>query len=181
LRCLLVILNLILNSKSMKIRSNPTIFLLMTTILLISLVSCDPTKKMENQEKSIIQTFITNNPNLNFVEKPSGLYYLDVQAGTGQAPVTHDTAYIMYTGKLLNGTIFDSNVGTTDTLIRPVNEGWLISGVDESINYMKVGGKSMLLIPSKLAYGRYGYYSIPGYTPLIFDIELVKLKLGPGK
>jgi FKBP-type peptidyl-prolyl cis-trans isomerase len=165
----------------MKINKNQTFLLLITAGLLISLISCDPTKKQEEAEQTNIQSFLTNNPTLNFVEKPSGLYYLDVLAGTGLTPVTHDTAYIFYTGMLLNGTTFDSNVGTTDTLIRPVNEGWLIAGVDESLTYMKVGGKSMLLIPSKLAYGRYGYYAIPGYTPLIFQVELVKLKPGPGK
>ena len=46
---------------------------------------------------------------------------------------------------------------------------------------MKPGGKSTLLIPSKLAYGAMGTYGISGYTPLLFDIELVKVVPYTGK
>jgi FKBP-type peptidyl-prolyl cis-trans isomerase FkpA len=158
-----------------------TIILFLTVVLMISLISCDPSKKYIKEENSKIQDYLNLNTNLNFDLKPSGLYYLEVTAGTGRQAVTHDTAYVKYTGKLLDGTIFDTNVGRADTLVRPVNEGYLISGLDEGITYMKQGGKALLLIPSKLAYGSYGSYPIPGYTPLLFDIELVKVKAGPGK
>ena len=96
-------------------------------------------------------------------------------------PIMHDTAYLKYTEKFLDGTIYDTNVGTTDTLIRPVAEGWIVYGIDEGITYMKEGGKTTFLVPSKLAYGASGSYSIPGYTALLFDIELVRVKPGPGK
>jgi len=46
---------------------------------------------------------------------------------------------------------------------------------------MDEGGKATLLIPSKLAYGTSGYYTIPGYTPLLYDVQLVKVIPGPGK
>jgi FKBP-type peptidyl-prolyl cis-trans isomerase FkpA len=165
----------------MKIKNNLTIFLFLTAILVISLWSCDPSKKLEKEENAKIQEYLSSNSNLNFIKKPSGLYYLEVLAGTGLPVATHDTAYIKYTGKFLNGTVFETNTESTDTLIRPVNEGWLISGLDEGLTYMREGGKSMLLIPSKLAYGPSGYYFIDGWTPLIFDIEIVRIKSGPGK
>ena len=57
----------------------------------------------------------------------------------------------------------------------------LIAGFDEGITYMKEGGKATFLIPSKLAYGTSGYYTIPGYTPLLYDVQLVKVIPGPGK
>jgi FKBP-type peptidyl-prolyl cis-trans isomerase len=163
---------------------NQTILLFLAAVLLMSLGSCNPAKKYEKEERAKIQEYLSHNSNLNFVLKPSGLYYLEVEAGSGRLPVTHDTAYIIYTGKFLDGTVFDTNIGTTktDTLIRPVNEGWIISGFDEGLTYMKEGGKAMLLIPSELAYGTYGRYPyIQGYTPLLFDIELVKVKAGPGE
>ncbi len=62
-----------------------------------------------------------------------------------------------------------------------VAEGYLIAGFDEGILYMKEGGKARFLIPSSLAYGPGGYYTIPGYTPLLFDVELVKVAPGPSK
>ena len=104
-------------------RNNPIIFLFFTAVLLISLWSCDPSKKYEKEESANIQNYLSNNPNLSFVLKPSGLYYLEVLAGSGRMPVMHDTAYVKYTGKFLNGTSFDTNVGKTDTLIFPVDEG----------------------------------------------------------
>ena len=61
-------------------------------------------------------------------------------------------------------------------------EGALIYGFDEGITFMKAGGKATLLVPSNLAYGASGNgYGIPGYTPLLFDVELVRVKPGPGK
>jgi FKBP-type peptidyl-prolyl cis-trans isomerase FkpA len=156
-------------------------FLLISTVLTFTLVSCDPSKKYVEQEKDQIQDYIKSNPNLVFEMKPSGLYYVTIQQGAGIIPVKHDTAYIKYTGKFLSGNVFDTNVGTTDTLIVPVDEGWMIEGFDEGVTYMKVGEKAQLLIPSKLAYGPTGYMIIGGYTPLLFDLELVKVKRGPVK
>ena len=155
--------------------------LFLTIVLMISLVSCDPAKKYEKEEAAKIENYLNSNKNLNFELKPSGLYYLEVEAGTGRTPVAHDTAYVKYTGKLLDGTVFDTNVGKVDSLIFPVAEGWLIYGFDEGITFMREGGKAMFLIPSKLAYGPSGYYIIEGYTPLLYDIELVKVKPGPVK
>jgi len=162
-------------------KNNQTILLFLTAILLMSLGSCNPARKYEKEESAKIQDYLINNSNLNFVLKPSGLYYLEVEAGSGRLAVKHDTAYVKYAAKFLDGTVFDTNVGKTDTLIFPVNEGWLISGFDEGITYMKEGGKAMFLIPSKLAYGSSGYYIIDGYTPLLYDVELVHVKPGPVK
>ena len=159
-----------------------TILLSLTGLLLVMLISCDPSKKYDQEESARIQEYINSNPTLDFVLKPSGLYYMDVQPGSGRLAVAHDTAYVMFSGTFLDGTIFTSNVGTTDTLIVPVGEGLLVSGLDEGISYMKQGGKAILLCPSKLAYGAAGYYPyIQGYTSLLFDVELVRLKAGPGK
>jgi FKBP-type peptidyl-prolyl cis-trans isomerase FkpA len=156
-------------------------YLILSGIILISLASCDKTKKYEQQEASEIQAFLASNPSLDFELKTSGLYYLEVEKGSGLLPMTHDTAYIFYSAKFLDGTLLDSNVGTADTLIFPVNEGYLIKGFDEGITYMREGGKALLLTPSKIAYGPDSYYDIPGYTPLLFEIELVRVKAGPGK
>ncbi len=133
---------------------------------------CDDTKKWEKEEAAEIQAYLDKNPDLNYELKASGLYYLDEVVGTGAQAVTHDTAYMFFTGYFLDGTKFGTNVGTTDTLIRPVNEGWLIKGFDEAITNMKEGGKCKVLLPSSL-----GYYD---YTPRLFDMHLVKLVAGPG-
>ena len=166
--------------------------LLLTVILMITLVSCDPSRKYVKEEKAKIQDYLSTNSDLSFELKPSGLYYLKIQEGTGSALALHDTVYVKYTGKFLDGTIFDSNTTASTYLIFPIGEGWVITGFDEGVSYMKEGGKATLLIPSELAYGSngsgysydptYGYYqAIPGYTPLLFDVELVKVVAHTGK
>jgi FKBP-type peptidyl-prolyl cis-trans isomerase len=141
--------------------------------LMVFAVSCDPSSKYEKNEKDQISSYLKENSNLNFVKQPSGLYYLEVVEGTGISPVAGDSAYVNYTGKFLDGKIFDSNV--TQGKLYGFIVGQNIIGFDEGVTKMKEGGKSKLLIPSSLGYGTYGTYSIPGYTPLVFDIELVKV------
>jgi FKBP-type peptidyl-prolyl cis-trans isomerase FkpA len=163
-------------------KNNQTFLLFLTALLMLMVISCDPSKNYEKEEKAAIQDYLNSNSNLNFVLKPSGLYYLEVLAGSGPLAAIHDTVYLKYTGKFLDGSVLDTNVGTTDTLKRALGEGYLIAGIDEGVSYMSLGGKSTLLIPSKLAYGTYGSYPyISGYTPLLFDIELVRIKAGVGK
>jgi len=162
------------------IRTKSGVIIQLAAVLLtISLVSCDPSKKLQKQEDESIQTYLTQNSSLNFVKQPSGLYYLEVVAGTGISPVRTDSAYVNYTGKFLDGTIFDSN-STRGKLFGCI-VGADIVGFDEGLTRMKVGGKSTLLIPSSLGYGAAGTYGMPGFTPLLFDIELVKVVPYTGK
>lgn len=161
-------------------KKNTTIILLSAFAIFILLNSCNPATKYIKEETAEIEDYLASNSNLNFVKQPSGLYYLELEAGTGRQPITSDTASVIYTGSFLDGRIFDTNVGSS-LLIRPVNEKYLIAGFDEGITLMKEGGKALLLIPSELGYGTQGYYGIPGYTPLLFDVELVAVKAGPGK
>jgi FKBP-type peptidyl-prolyl cis-trans isomerase len=150
------------------------VILSVSVALMLSVVSCDPNAKMEKQEKEGIQTYLSQNSNLNFVKQRSGLYYYEVVAGTGISPVMGDSAYVKYTGMFLNGYVFDSNVANGTLLSFLVGE--LVTGFNEGLTLMKAGGKSTLLIPSKLAYGQTGRYPyISGYTPLLFDIQLVKV------
>jgi FKBP-type peptidyl-prolyl cis-trans isomerase FkpA len=158
-----------------------SILIFLTVVLILSVVSCNPAKKYEKAEREAIDNYLNNNADKNFEKKESGLYYSEVLAGTGRTPVAHDTATVIYTGQFLNGTVFDSNVSSTTKLVFPVGEGLMIAGFDEGITYMAEGGKALFLMPSSLAYGTQGYYTIAGYTPLLYEVELVKVVPGPGK
>ena len=157
------------------------VFPVIIVIVLFMASSCDPSKKYKEQEKALIQNYIEEHPTMNFDLKPSGLYYLEVVTGTGRATKLSDTLYMKYTGKLLDGRTFDTNVDVADSLIYPALEGWLLTGFEEGTSYMKEGGKSTILVPSSLGYGSVGYLMISGYTPLLFEIELCKVKPGPNK
>ena len=158
----------------------PSILLFLTIVLLFSLGSCDPARKYEKAEAESITNYLNSHAADTFIKEQSGLYYHDVLVGTGLSPVAHDTAHVIYTGKFLDGSQFDTNVGGAD-LVFPVGEGYTITGFDEGITYMKEGGKATFLIPSVLAYGPSGYSIISGYTALLYDFQLVKVVQGPGK
>jgi FKBP-type peptidyl-prolyl cis-trans isomerase FkpA len=157
----------------------PVLFLLVSG-LIVSLIACNPASKYQKNESEAITNYLNTHSTDTFTLKESGLYYRDVIIGTGHAAQVHDTAYIIYTGKYLNGTVFDTNVGGTK-LIFPIGEGLMISGFDEGVTYMKEGGSAQFLVPSKLAYGPQGYYTIAGYTPLLYEVQLVKVGVKSGK
>ena len=147
--------------------------------VMVLVSSCDLTKKYEKEEKEEIRNYLNQHPELSFVLKESGLYYLDVTVGTGEQLVTKDTAFVIYTGYFLDGTKFDTNVGG-DLFAFPAGEGFVIPGFDEGVMYMREGGTAKFLIPSFLGYGNSGYY-MSAYTPLLFEVKLDSIAPGPGK
>jgi FKBP-type peptidyl-prolyl cis-trans isomerase len=104
-------------------------------------------------------------------ETPSGLYYQDLVAGSGEEAVSGGTVTVHYTGWLSDGTQFDSSLGG-DPVTFSLTQ--VISGWQEGIPGMRVGGKRKLVIPPKLGYGRDGVPgAIPGNAVLVFDVELL--------
>lgn len=111
----------------------------------------------------------------------SGLQITTTKEGTGEAVKNGDTVSMNYTGRLDDGTVFDSNVDPKFNHVAPfeftLGVGMVIKGWDEGVAGMKVGEKRTLVIPSDLAYGDNG---IPGTIPpkatLTFDVELLGVK-----
>lgn len=161
------------------------IIILCTLLFLIPFTSCsldNKLKEKEQEEQLLIQNYLEENDTLDFELKASGLYYLDLEVGAGLQAEIHDTAYIFYAMRSLSGQLMETNAGTFDTLIFPVNEGMLsVAGFEEGVTYMREGGIAKFLVPSGLAFGPYGTYSIAGYTPLLFDVELIKLQKFSGR
>ncbi|MCD4768674.1 MAG: FKBP-type peptidyl-prolyl cis-trans isomerase [Bacteroidales bacterium] len=147
-------------------------------ISLISLGSCkDDEIDYEQIEREEIDYYLSKN-NITTEPTASGLYYIELIEGTGLRPVLSDTVDVLYTGMFLNGTVFDSNIGGK-LLNFPLGERFVIDGWDEGLSYMNEGGRAMLIIPSSLGYGDTGNGSIPGYTPLVFEVQLVNVIPGP--
>ncbi len=104
---------------------------------------------------------------------PSGVLYRVVKSGSGPSPAATDRVKTHYTGKLVDGKVFDSSEGGQPAVF-PV-EG-VIRGWTEALQSMKVGDKWQLVIPPELAYGERGSPPvIPPQATLVFDIELLDI------
>lgn len=104
---------------------------------------------------------------------PSGLKYVTVAEGTGASPKETDVVTVHYTGRLLDGTVFDSSVERGEPTSFPLQ--MVIKGWTEGLQLMKVGGKTVFYIPSNLAYGEMGTPGGPigPNADLIFEVELL--------
>lgn len=107
---------------------------------------------------------------------PSGLKYVVVTEGTGKSPVATDNVEVHYTGRLLDGTVFDSSYNYGQPISFPLNG--VIAGWTEGLQLMKEGGKTVFYIPSNLAYGEQGTPGGPigPNADLIFEVELLSVK-----
>jgi len=103
----------------------------------------------------------------------SGLIILDTAEGHGPAAQAGDTVLVHYTGKLADGTVFDSSYPRGAPFKFQLGDGQVIKGWDEGIAGLKPGGKRKLTIPPGLGYGENGSGPIPPNATLYFDVELV--------
>lgn len=105
---------------------------------------------------------------------PSGLQYEILTEGTGAQPTAGDQVEVHYTGKLIDGTVFDSSVDRGEPATFGVTQ--VIPGWVEALQLMKAGSKWRLFIPSQLAYGPQGAGGVIGPNQtLIFDVELLQV------
>lgn len=105
---------------------------------------------------------------------PSGLQYEVIKEGDGASPCETDKVKCHYEGTLIDGTVFDSSYRRGEPAVFGVNQ--VIQGWVEALQLMKTGAKWRLYIPYNLAYGEHGAgASIPPYSALIFDVELLEI------
>lgn len=98
----------------------------------------------------------------------------DEVVGTGAAAQAGDTVTVDYTGKLQDGTVFDTSVGK-QPISFVLGSGQVIPGWDQGLVGMQVGGKRVLIIPPSLAYGSQGVGPIPPNATLTFEVSLLKV------
>jgi len=104
----------------------------------------------------------------------SGLQYKVVTSGKGKMPNAESSVTVHYTGKLIDGTVFDSSVERGSPATFGVSQ--VIAGWTEAMQLMHEGDKWMLYIPSELGYGERGAGGqIPPHSALIFEVELIKV------
>jgi len=114
------------------------------------------------------------------VTLPNGLEYKIIRSGptTGLKPHLQDEVKIMYEGKLIDGTVFDSSYERGQPAAFPLKQ--LVPAWQQALPLMRPGDEWILYVPPKLGYGTEGNEKIPPGSALIFRIELIDVLPGPG-
>ena len=126
---------------------------------------------------------------LTLKQTPDSLNYVITQQGSGPLPKIGDTVVVNYTGKFLNGKIFDTSVKDSAVKAKmpadpmrqykpihiPVGQKRVIAGWDEGLLLLNKGSKATLVVPSNLAYGERGVSVIGPFTPIAFNVEIVDI------
>lgn len=132
-------------------------------------------KVMGEQNARAGEAFLTENGKRSEVKTTaSGLQYEVLEEGDGPRPEAGDQVVVYYTGKLIDGTVFDSSEERGEPATFGVTQ--VIPGWVEALQLMKAGSKWRLFIPSQLAYGPQGAGGVIGPNQtLIFDVNLIKV------
>ncbi len=102
-----------------------------------------------------------------------GILYEVLEEGAGKQAQPNSVVSVYYKGSLISGKVFDDNTtqGYPDAFrLKDLIIGWQIA-----LSKMKEGDKWRIYIPSEMGYGKRGTHGIPGFSTLIFEIELVKV------
>jgi FKBP-type peptidyl-prolyl cis-trans isomerase len=140
----------------------------------------DGMKKQAETDDKLIQDYLKSN-SIKAEKTATGLYYAIKKDGEGATVAKGQKVSVNYTGKLLSGKMFDSNVDPSKGHVQPfefgVGAGQVIPGWDEGLQLLKKGSQATLFIPSPLGYGPRS--AGPDITPnsvLVFDIEVLDIK-----
>jgi len=146
---------------SINVPSNEPVIFSLTTL---------PERSQDERDENLIKAFLTRN-NLNATRDISGVYYIVNSPGTGNEINIGSTVYPFYTGRLLNGTVFETSADTALSL----NLNTTIVGWQRVLPKISAGGKIRMFVPSKLAYGSSSRDSIKMNAVLDFDVEVRKV------
>ena len=131
-------------------------------------------QRMQDAEMVLLEEYLAENyPDAKPTE--DGLYVIVETPGKGPNPTEGQTITAHYTGKFLDGTVFDSSVERGQPFEFVLGKGQVIAGWDKGFAMMNKGEKATLVIPSLLAYGP-GRQGIPPFSTLVFDVELIDFK-----
>jgi hypothetical protein len=145
-------------------------------------------QKFKAEEKVNLDKYLVDNK-ITTAPTASGLIYIEKMKGTGPKAEKGKKVKMNYVGRLIDGTLFDTNnekiakennmyqEGRTYSAFEfTVGNGEVIPGWDEALLLMNSGGKATFIIPSNLAYGEMNQGPIKPFSTLIFEVELLEVK-----
>lgn len=125
--------------------------------------------------QTLISAFNGNSQN-SIMDQTPNVFVQDEVIGMGDEAVSGSRVVVHYTGKFVDGKVFDSSVTRGEPFQFVLGAGQVIKGWDAGIVGMRVGGKRTLSVPPELGYGANDYGPIPGGSTLIFEVELLKVE-----
>ncbi len=143
----------------------------------IELVGINPDYTVPDD--NLITRYLTKNNITTAQKQTSGLYFVRTTTNAAGTPAAKGkTVSVLYTGKFLNGTVFDASSRNGNTPLKfVVGGGQVVAGFDEGVSLMRQGEKATLLIPSALAYGSRGSgNTIAPNTVISFDVEVTDVQ-----
>ncbi len=159
-------------------------YLILLSVAILGLSACKKVDFAAEQvaiDEAKIQAYIAANPDIagGLTKDASGIYYKILKTGAGPRPTATSTVRIAYTGKLLNGSTFDSSTGVTAVLsgFVPGFQSGLLKANGPSAAGVTDGGKIYIIIPSGLAYGATESSKVPANSVITFTVDLIGIGL----
>jgi FKBP-type peptidyl-prolyl cis-trans isomerase FkpA len=144
-------------------------------IVVILFTACKADNGCKNVSPSVEESQITSYAaanSISAVKHGTGMYYEIISQGSGPTPTITSTVTITYTGKRLDGSVFDQSTAPVSYKLNDFIEGWKVG-----LPLIQKGGHIKLIIPSSMAYGCNGYPPvIGGNNVLFFDIQLIDVQ-----
>jgi FKBP-type peptidyl-prolyl cis-trans isomerase FkpA len=152
--------------------------LILIALSCLALLACNKEKVLTYQEQldldiiKIDEYLNSKGITSEYQKTSTSLYYKITDQGNadGIKPGPFSTVTVRYKGYFLNGEVFDETNGTQ---VAQFTVDGVVRGFGEGLQLLNKKGKSTIILPSGLAYGRYGSGDIDPNTPIIFDLELV--------
>ena len=132
-------------------------------------------KRLKDESKRIAK-YVKDN---NITVKPqiSGLYYIETEAGNGDTVQIGDLVAVHYSIYNIENQLVESSYDYGQPLPFVYGDNQMIAGIEEAVGYMKVGGKSRIIVPSRLGFGDVKIDdNLPANSVLIVELELVDLQ-----
>ena len=135
-------------------------------------------KDFGEYERTVLDNYIEQR-NVNIKPTESGLYFIPIKSGNGKKVEIGDIVTVNYEGRFLNGKFFDSTIKRQQPFEFVYGTEWqVIKGLEEAIGLMKEGDRSVIILPSGLAWGTKGSITgiIPPFTSVMYEIELISVQ-----
>tara|TARA_R110001592_G_scaffold85331_2_gene251996 strand:+ start:13264 stop:13752 length:489 start_codon:yes stop_codon:yes gene_type:complete len=147
-------------------------------IVALAFSACKPEEVFDIEEQFtrdtvLIEQYLADN-SLVAEKDENGIRYIIKEQGTGANGKFGTTVLVKYTGYLLDGSTFDTNVGG-NTFEFVIGQGSVVQGWDLAFKLFNKGTEATIYIPSKFGYGNTGNLFIPASSVLIFDVRVVDL------